>query len=226
MKTRSWLITLSALLAILLLIAPAGCTTTDEAIEARSRAVAARDTLIAQTSDLEFRLANLPANDPARPDLESQLARSRTAAAKLSQGISLIDATLASTPPSPEGELVDALDDLLPPVWRAPLLLGGVGLGLFLRSRQLRQGITTIAQGIEIAKREDPAFLEAFQRHANTFRSIQSPTARRVVDEITGTARPAGVPGSTSKVAPAAAVIRKSPTTKTSTKAPTSYSQP
>ena len=226
MNVRRWLFVCATLAFTLLLLAPAGCTTTDEAIEARSCAVAARDTLAAHTLDLVSRLADLPASDPARPDLEAQLQRSRTAAATLSQGIALIDATLAGTSHSPEGELVDAFDDLLPPAWRAPLLLGGVGLGLFLRSRQLRQGITTIAQGIEIAKREDPAFLEAFQRHANTFRSIQSPTARRVVDEITGTARPAGVPGSTSKVAPAAAVIRKSPTTKTSTKAPTSYSQP
>lgn len=226
MTTRLWLITLSALLAILLLFVPAGCTTTDEAIEARSRAVAARDTLAAQALDLESRLASLLASDPDRDELETKLEHSRTAEARLSQGIGLIDATLAGTPPGPEGELVDALDDLLPPAWRAPLLLGGVGVGLFLRSRQLRQGIATIAQGIEIAKREDPAFLEAFERHANTFRSIQSPTARRVVDEITGTARPAGVPGSTSKVPPAAAVTRKSRTTKISTKAPTSYSQP
>lgn len=224
MKTRSWPIALSALFAVLLLLTPTGCTTTDEAIEARSRAVAARDTLVAQTLDLEAHLASLSANDPARAELESKLARSRTAADTLSQGITLIDATLAGIPPGPEGELVDALDDLLPPAWRAPLLLGGVGLGLFLRSRQLRQGITTIAQGIEIAKREDPAFLEAFQRHANTFRSIQSPTARRVVDEITGTARPAGVPGGTLRVPPA--VDRKSRTSKTSTKAPPSYSQP
>ena len=223
MNVRRWLFVCATLAFTLLLLAPAGCTTTDEAIEARSRAVAARDTLAAHTLDLESRLADLPASDPARPDLEAQLQRSRTAAATLSQGIALIDATLAGTSHSPEAELVDAFDDLLPPAWRAPLLLGGVGLGLFLRSRQLRQGITTIAQGIEVAKREDPAFLEAFQRHANTFRSIQSPTARRVVDEITG---PAGAAGSGSKTPPAATLHRKSRTTKTSAKAPTSYSQP
>ncbi len=225
MKTRSWLIALLALVATLLLLAPAGCTTTDEALEARARALAARDTLAARTLDLEARLANLPAHDPARLDLEAQLQRSRTAATTLSQGIALIDATLAGTAPSPEGELVDALDDFLPAPWRAPLLLGDVGLGLFLRSRQLRQGITTIAQGIEIAKREDPAFLEAFQRHANTFRSIQSPTARRVVDEITGAARPAGTAAGVAKT-PSTAVHGKSRPAKTSTKAPTSYSQP
>lgn len=225
MSTRLWPITLVAIFATLLLLAPAGCTTTDEAIEARSRAVAARDALAAQAQTIESRLASLPPDDPGRATLESQLERSRTAAATLSQGIALIDTTLAGTIPSPEGELVDAVDDLLPPPWRAPLLLGGVGLGLFLRSRQLRQGITTIAQGIEIAKREDPAFLEAFRRHANTFRSIQSPTARRVVDEITGPARPiAGVAG-TSKASPAESLPRKSRLSKTSTKAPASYSK-
>lgn len=172
-----------------LLLAPAGCVTTSEARFSRDQAAATRDRLVVSARELRANLDALPSDDPARPPLMATLAGTQAAIGTLSRGIVQIDTALAD--PDPQGDsLVGGLSQLLPVPWRAPLVLGGVGLGLFLRSRQLRDGITTIAQGIEIAKAQDPAFRAIFQRHANTFRSIQSPTARKLVDEITGRACP------------------------------------
>lgn len=184
MRTRTFVPSFLIALAPLLALAPAGCATTEEAQASREQGVAARDQLARTSLELETRLATLAPDDPARPSLEAQLDRTQSLIATLSSGIATIDATLNSPGP-PADPVVDALSAVLPAPWRAPLLLGGVGLGLFIRSRQLRAGITTIAQGIEIAKSQDPLFQASFQRHANIFRSIQSPLARKLVDTVT-----------------------------------------
>lgn len=190
MRTRSFhLVLLALVLASLPILVPA-CVTREEALESRASAVAARDHLLASATSLELELASLPDNDPARPELEARLARSRTGLEALAAGVAQIDAAFNDPPTnSPAETFLDSLVALVPGPWQAPVLLGGAGFALFLRSRQLRQGITSIARGIEIAKREDPVFRESFERHANTFRSIQSPVARKLVDTVTS--RPA-----------------------------------
>lgn len=180
MRIRSLLV----VIVLVPLLAPAGCVTSEEARASREQAIAARDRLVASSLDLQSRLASLAPDDPSRPTLEARLAHTRASISTLSDGIAVIDAGLRSAA-QPTDPVVDVLSEILPAPWRAPLLLGGVGLGLFIRSRQLRAGITTIAQGIEIAKSQDPLFKASFERHANTFRSIQSPLARKVVDTVT-----------------------------------------
>ena len=192
MRTRTAVLALLVLVFTLFALAPVGCTTLHDARASRDQAVAAREHLRAAALSIESRLASLAPGDPARPALESRLARSRTTTDAISAGIDQIDiALLAADQPTGADPIIDAISAVIPGPWQAPLLLGGAAVGLFLRSRQLRHAVTTIAQGIEIAKREDPAFKEIFDRHANTFRSLQSPMARRLVDTITTPARKA-----------------------------------
>jgi hypothetical protein len=224
MRTK-WSLFIMVLVIAAWSLVPAGCVTTGEAQASRALAITTRDQLAAAARVQQTNIDSLPLDDPARKPLTSKLAQTHAVIDTLSRGIAQIDGALADQP-QPADSFVDTLALVLPGPWRAPLLLGGVGLGLLFRSRQLKDGITTIAQGIEIAKAQDPAFRDSFQRHANTFRSIQSPTARRLVDEITGRAVP--TPQTALPAAPppsAGPADTKMPSSGTSEKSATSYSQ-
>jgi hypothetical protein len=59
-----------------------------------------------------------------------------------------------------------------------------VGLATSLvRSRQLREAASSIARSIDKALEEDAKLAERFRQHASTLRTIQTPLAKKIVDE-------------------------------------------
>jgi hypothetical protein len=74
------------------------------------------------------------------------------------------------------------LGAFLPEPLRLPLVLGAALGATLLRSGQLKKGAVSIARSIEKAKQTDEALREAIARNAGTIRTIQTPTARRLVD--------------------------------------------
>lgn len=152
----------------------------------REQAVDIRSRLEAQAADLEQRLAATSASDPARAEIETQLAGSRTALHAVTQGVGELDRAVAAAdaPPSP-GDVAGSVAAFLPEPWRTSVVLGGTALAFLWRARQLKVGLRSVAKGIEVAKKQDEEFRKRFAEHATTFRSVQTSTAQKVVDEIT-----------------------------------------
>jgi hypothetical protein len=77
----------------------------------------------------------------------------------------------------------DDLLDLIPGPWKVAAVLT-VGLATSLvRSRQLREAASSIARSIDKALEEDAKLAERFRQHASTLRTIQTPLAKKIVDE-------------------------------------------
>jgi hypothetical protein len=138
----------------------------------------------AQSRALERRLAAMKADDPLRPDARAALARAKAKEAAAEAAVEQVDLVMAraKNPDDPLGQSVGMLSPLLPEPVRWPLALGAALVASLLRARQLKDGMTSIARGLDKAMEADPEFASGFKKHANTFRSIQTPIAKRVID--------------------------------------------
>ncbi len=177
------LLTLLALASLLLLPA---CSTLEDLVGLRDRAVVERDRLDDHASTLESQLASTPTNDPARPALEADLAAARTQRDLYNADVDRINQVIAQAqnPTDPIAQAVGLVAPFLPVPARTPLVLGAALLGTVLRMHQLRQGLTSVARGFEIAKRDDPDFNARFAANAPTFRAIQTPLARKLINQV------------------------------------------
>jgi hypothetical protein len=151
----------------------------------RDQAAAARADLGARLADLRATRDALPPDAPA-PDLDAAIALAQARAAALDAAVRHADLVLAEmTDPSDTlTQGVSALTPFLPAPAQGPALLGAALLATLLRARQVRKGAGSIVASIQHALK-DPDFRAAFERHAPTIRGIQTPTARRIVDEVT-----------------------------------------
>lgn len=151
----------------------------------RHEAAAARDRLAADLAGLERSRDALPPDAPA-PDLDAAIAGVRARVAALDAAVLHADRVLAEMAEPADGltRLVGAAGPWLPDPVRGPALLGAALLATLLRARQVRKGAGSIVASIQNALK-DPDFRAAFDRHADAIRSIQTPTARRIVDEVT-----------------------------------------
>lgn len=173
------------LLTVIAIVVPA-CTDLAQVQAAREEASTVRSHLETQAGDFERQLAELPPDDPSRPAIEARLASSRTAIDTLSQGMNEIDRAMAAATAEPSpSDAAGAVAAFLPEPWRTSVVLGGAAVALLWRARQLKVGLRSVAKGIELAKKDDEAFRKSFNEHATTFRSVQTGTAQKVVDEVT-----------------------------------------
>ena len=138
-----------------------------------------------QTAAWERKLAAMPADDPMRPDAEAALARARAKEAAADAAVRQVDLVVsrAKNPDDPLGQSVGMLSPLLPEPVRWPLALGAALVASVVRARQLKDGMVSIATGLDRAMTDDPDFAAKFRQHATTFRSIQTPVAKRVIDQ-------------------------------------------
>jgi phytoene dehydrogenase-like protein len=173
----------------LVAVTGAGCADLEAARAFRADAAGLRDSLNAQAARWEATLDALPAGDPARPAVEAERAQAQAAAALVEAGLARVDEVLAEAtqPTDPLTQTVGAASPLLPMSLRGPLLLGAAAVVAGLRAWRLKAGLSSVARGLSAALREDEEFRACFTRHADTFRSTQTPTAKRVVDELTST---------------------------------------
>ena len=76
------------------------------------------------------------------------------------------------------------LNQTLPEPLRSPILLGSVALVALMRAAQLKRALASVTRAIDAAMKQDPEFKDKFLQHAHTFRTMQTATARRVIDEL------------------------------------------
>jgi len=181
-------ITLLAITLVPLGAAP-GCAdfTPDDARAFRDQAAHVRDDLAARAGELEALRETYPEGTPERADLEAAIDGAAAKAAALDAAISRMDLVLAEADAPTDGLAVAARDlgAYLPEPARLPLLLAGALGATLLRARQLKKGAGSIARSLSTAMKGDPELQTAVARNADTLRTIQTPTARRIVDEHT-----------------------------------------
>ena len=154
----------------------------------RNQAAQLRDELHAESAAWDRRLAALRPDDPLRAEAVASRDAARAREAAVASAVSVADATLARAN-APDDTLTQAakgVSPLVPEPVRTPLVLGAALVASLLRAAQLKRGLASVAEGMSKAMSEDGAFRERFKAHANTFRTIQTRVARRVIDETTG----------------------------------------
>jgi hypothetical protein len=172
--------------ALVLAAGLGGCAGLEEAGSLRSRAAALQSHYGAESRAWERRLADMDEDDPLRPGIRAALARARAKEAAAAAAIEQVNQVVReSTNPYSTGDAAGALALLVPDPLRVPLLLGSALALSLARAAQLKRGMASIARGLEKAMDDDEQFAGNFRRHANTFRTMQTRTARRVVDEAT-----------------------------------------
>ena len=124
----------------------------------------------------------IPVGDPARPAAEVAVQTAEARLAALDAAVAHADAALAELD-NPEG-VGSLIAPLLPGPWQAPAALAAALGVTLLRAGQLKRAARSIATSVEKAKQADPALAERFADNADTLRTIQTPTARRIVDEV------------------------------------------
>lgn len=179
-----------AFLAIGLALCLGGCVDMGELDKFREDAAALRDDLSAREADWLQRLESMSPGDPLRTSVEAELAAAKAKTAVADAALKRIDQVLdrAKNPggyDDPLGRTVGLVLPWLPEPMRTPAALGAALVATLWRSRQLKQAAVSIARGVNKAMQEDEQFRTAFKRHAGTFRTIQTPAARRIVDEAT-----------------------------------------
>lgn len=164
-----------------------GCAAFDEGPgEARERAVAAARRLDETAAERERLAATLHPGDPRRERLAAEAVLARASRAALDESIRNVDAVLneAGNPTSPISAGAGAVAPFLPPPLGAAVLLGGALAATLLRAGQLKSALRSMARSVEAAMNDDEELRRRFRDQAATVRSIQTPTARRVVDEV------------------------------------------
>lgn len=175
-------------------VAVGGCVDMQEVRAVRDEAAQLRDDLRARAGEWERREAALPAGSPSRAVARAAGSLARAKEAAVGAAVSAADEALARAnnqddPLSGGARGVGGVAPLLPEPVRVPVLLGAGLVAALLRASALKRGLASVASGLEKAMEEDARFRERFKAHANTFRAVQTRTAKRVVDEVTGEGR-------------------------------------
>ncbi len=171
------------------MLALTGCIDQAQLVALRDQAQSVRTELQAEVTRLD--------QDAAEPSLSDQIRlASADAATQLRARLTDLDAGIAglnqiiTSERNPEllwGTVTDSMVPLLPEPLRSPmLLLGALGLAI-ARAAQLKRAAGSIAKGIAKASEKDDEFRSVFTRNADTFRAVQTPAAKRIVDEKTRT---------------------------------------
>jgi hypothetical protein len=165
----------------------AGCVDTAQLQAFRTDLVQLKGDLHQEAENLQEQLAQLDPTHPLHADVRAALSRARAKEAAATAAVEQADLVLtrATDPQSPVAQTVNQLAPWLPAAAQLPLALGIALAASLGRAVQLKRGMISIAQGFQKALEEDEAFAARFREHANTFRTIQTRTARRVVDEAT-----------------------------------------
>lgn len=198
--SRTWWIgvgalVLSAAVGVLALIP--GCVDVAELRAQRAQGEDVVAALKSREAKYQSTLNGLPESDPVRVELESAVKRAELArdeVARRVQHAAALEEEVrregAAADSKGSGAVVGGQDvlgqdlmDLVPGPWKVAAVLT-VGLATSLvRSRQLREAASSIARSIDRALEEDAKLAERFRQHANTLRTIQTPLARKIVDQ-------------------------------------------
>ncbi|TVQ60837.1 MAG: hypothetical protein EA378_10455 [Phycisphaerales bacterium] len=177
-----------ACLCLLLLGAGAfgGCAL-PQVVGLRDEAAAFRDAARHQAAQLEREAHEADrAGEPRRADrLRSDASRLLASGAAADAAARQLDTLLDDHDRLRRDPVLGELGQHLPEPLRSPVLLGAAALAAAWRARQLKTGLTSVAQSLEKAMQEDPELAARVKAHAPTLRAIQTGTAHRVIDEAT-----------------------------------------
>ena len=171
------------LVGLLALVLPA-CADLGAVERLRDHAAGARETLLSRESELQALRESFPDASAGATEIDASLAQTRAALHAVDAAVARIDQTLdeASNPTDGLTRTARGLGVFLPEPVRLPLLLGAALGATLLRSGQIKKGAISIARSIDKAMETDDALREAIARNAGTLRTIQTPTAQRLVD--------------------------------------------
>ncbi len=162
------------------------CTSLEQLDAAREKIRDLQTQVQADIARIEQARADLPPGTPQARDADAALADLQAADQALSAMLQRLDAVVAESehPSDPISQMVGMIAPWLPEPARTPALLGSALLVSLWRGYRLREGFRSVVEGFDRAMKDDPAFSKAFRRNAQTFRAIQTPAARRLVDQV------------------------------------------
>lgn len=134
-----------------------------------------------------------PADQAKVQELQRLLERVRLqeqAARAASAELDTIVARAKGTASDEIGTTINGVSPFIPEPLRIPIALGAALVLSLARAAQLKRATLSIAQSLEKAMESDDELRQRVQSHAPTLRTMQTPTARRLVDVATGKSRP------------------------------------
>jgi len=174
---------------ILLAAGISGCADLQGAIAKasawRDEAQTIQGTLDEQAGSLRTQLAALDPDSPEARQLDADISLLDAKRAALSAAIARANLVLeeAHNPSDSLTVLARGVSSWVPAPVQGPLVLGAALLASLARSRKLKQSSASIVDSIAHVLERDEAFRSLFDAHADTVRSIQTPVARKLVDQ-------------------------------------------
>ncbi|MEM9372378.1 MAG: hypothetical protein AAGA55_01925 [Planctomycetota bacterium] len=176
---------------IAVILALTGCGSLEDTIAAatgiRDQAAQARVEVVTQLESMRASRESLEPGSPEHAEATAAITLANARMAALDAAILQADRVIAEITDPSDGltQGVGTITPFLPAPAQGPALLGAALVATLLRAHQVRKGAGSIAASIRKAM-DDPDFKQAFERQAGTIRSIQTPAARRIVDQETG----------------------------------------
>jgi len=168
-----------------MVLAAPGCVDSAPLLGLRQDAQLVRDQVDTQADELEAAASDQDLPEEVRRASARAAEQVRARLGELDAGIAALDRIIDSgqTPEAVWSTVAESVVPALPEPFRSPVfLIGALGLAL-ARAAQLKRAAGSIAKGIAKAAENDEEFRSVFGRHADTFRGVQTPAAKRIVDE-------------------------------------------
>lgn len=166
-----------------------GCAPLGQSIEQigemREQAAGIQSDLESQIDELELMRETIPDDSVQRDSIDALIAQVNAKLAVISAAVIHADQVIegATNPSDPLTIAADAVSPWVPAPVQAPLVLGAALIATMLRSRSLTSGARSIVESINHVMKRDESFKVAFAANADTIRTIQTPTARKIVDK-------------------------------------------
>tara|TARA_R110002096_G_scaffold344921_11_gene538352 strand:+ start:39646 stop:40218 length:573 start_codon:yes stop_codon:yes gene_type:complete len=166
-----------------------GCAPLGQSIEQlgemREQAAGIQSDLESQIDELELMRETIPDDSAQRDSIDALIAQVNAKLAVVSAAVIHADQVIegATNPSDPLTIAADAVSPWVPAPVQAPLVLGAALIATMLRSRSLTSGARSIVESINHVMKRDESFKVAFAANADTIRTIQTPTARKIVDK-------------------------------------------
>ena len=186
MRTQSIIVSLLSVLAIVFMT---GCADLQGAIAQtsawRDEAHTIKDTFDEQIVRMESELAALEPGSPDAIRVAADLKIARAKQSTLDAAISQADLMIqeAQEPTDSITTIAHGVSTWVPAPIQGPLVLGAALIATLARSRQLKESSRSIVNSIAHVLERDEQFRSLFDSHADTIRSIQTPSARKIVDQ-------------------------------------------
>jgi hypothetical protein len=182
MRAFFWIV---AAVVVCSVLSASGCVDLAKVESMKAEAVKLRELAREEGALWEAQVAALSPGDPLRVEAQAAMEAMRAKESALAAAIQGLERVIEDAK-APSDPVVSVTAPLLPEPLRSPYLLGAALAAAVARLVQVKRGLASVARSFEKAMEEDEGLREGVKRSANTLRSIQTPTAQRIVDQATG----------------------------------------